>query len=97
MNYRNKTVITNVIQSTDPDLVKQANLVSLFEHAVRRVAMMQARKAEFYTSDFPTAMQRKCLDISFEVTRHQEASGSLFFTGIFAKGEYRLSLIGRFD
>jgi hypothetical protein len=90
-----KTVIDDVSSRSIDDAL-QANLLDLFEYAMKTIAATLAREAKFDTSDFATANERGCEGFALLVSRARAESRNEWF-GAFQRGEQRLDIIGHLE
>ncbi len=94
-NQFKKAVIDDVsARSIDESL--QANLLDLFEYAMKTVATTLVREAKFDTSDFSTAKERGCEGFTLLISRARTHSRNEWF-GAFQRGEQRLDVIGHLE
>ncbi|SFL93764.1 hypothetical protein [Nitrosomonas communis] len=94
-NQFKRAIIDDVI-SRNIDPTVQANLLDIFELAMKSVATTLVREAKFDTSDFATAEERGCEDFSLLVSRVRSDSRNEWF-GSFQRGEKRLDVIGHLE
>jgi len=94
-NQFKKAVIDDVSPRSIDDAL-QANLLDLFESAMKTVATTLIREAKFDTTDFATAKERGCEGFALIVSRARADSRNEWF-GAFQRGEQRLDVIGHVE
>jgi hypothetical protein len=94
-NKFKKTVIDDVSSRSIDDALL-ANLLDLFEYAIKTVTATPVREAKFDTSDFATAKERGCEGFALLVSRARTDTRNEWF-GAFQRGEQRLDVIGHLE
>lgn len=94
-NQFKKAVIDDVSPRSIDDAL-QANLLDLFESAMKTVATTLIREAKFDTTDFATAKTRDCEGFALLMSRARADSRNEWF-GAFQRGEQRLDVIGHLE
>ncbi len=96
MTNRYKQAVIEDIISHGIDDAMQSNLLDLFEHAMKSIAITLAREARFDTSDFASAKQHGCGGFYLIVSRlRTEIRES--WRGEFSKGDQHLTVIGSLE
>lgn len=96
MSNRFKRAIIDDVISRNIDPTVQANLLDIFEYAMKSVATTLVREAKFDTTDFATAKDRGCEGFALLVSRACTGSRSEWF-GAFQRGDERLDVIGHLE
>lgn len=96
MSNRFKKVVIDDVSSRGIDDVLDANLLDLFESAMKMVSTTLVREAKFDVSDFASAKERGCKDFALLVSRTRADSRNEWF-GAFHRGEQRLDVIGHLE
>ena len=94
-NQFQKAVIGDVSPRCIDDAL-QANLLDLFESAMKTVATTLIREAKFDTTDFATAKTRDCEGFALLMSQARAGSRNEWF-GAFQRGEQRLDVIGHLE
>ena len=93
MSNQFKKAVIDDVTARNIDAALQANLLDLFESAMRSIARTLAREATFETSDFATAKARGCEGFTLHLSRARADSSDGWF-GAFLRGDERLDVIG---
>ena len=96
MSNKFKKAVIDDVSPRGIDDALQANLLDLFESAMRMVATTLVREAKFDTTDFATAEERECEGFALLVCRARSGSHNEWF-GAFQRGEQRLDVIGHLE
>lgn len=96
MSNQFKTTVIDDVSSRSIDDALRANLLDLFEYAMKTVAATLVREAKFDTSDFATAKARGCEGFALLMSRARADSRNEWF-GAFQRGEQRLDVIGHLE
>lgn len=96
MSNRFKKAVIDDVSSRSIDDVLEANLLDLFESAMKTVATTLVREAKFDVSDFASAKERGCEGFALLVSRARADSRNEWF-GAFQRGEQRLDVIGHLE
>ncbi len=96
MSTRYKKAVIDDVSARNIDRETEANLLALFEYAMKTVAATLVREAKFDTSDFATAKERGCEGFALLVSRARADSRNEWF-GAFQRGEQRLDVIGHLE
>ena len=96
MSNRYKKAVIDEVSARNIDSKTEANLLDLFEYAMKSAASTLVREAKFDTSDFATAKERGCESFSLLVSRAR-ADSSNEWLGAFQRGEQRLDVIGHLE
>jgi hypothetical protein len=96
MSNRSKTPIIDDVTALNVDANLQANLLDLFESAMRSVATTLVREAQFDTTDFATAQARGCTGYVLRMRRASADSRDVWL-GTFEKGNQRLEVMGHLE
>lgn len=96
MSHRYKKSAIEDATSHGIDDTQQSNLLDLFEHAMKSIAVTLAREVQFDTTDFATAKQRGCEGFEL-ILRRLPTDGLPMWQGKFSKGDQRLTVIGSLE
>jgi len=96
MSNRFKKAIIDDISSRNVDTMMEANLLDLFEYAMKSVAPTLLREAKFDTADFATAKERGCEGFTLLISRARADSRHEWF-GAFQRGDERLDVVGHLE
>jgi len=96
MGNRLKNAVIDDVLPRSIDETLQANLLDLFEYAMKSIATTLVREAKFDTSDFATAKERGCDGFALLVSRARADSRNEWF-GAFQRGDQRLDVIGHLE
>ncbi|HXF07492.1 MAG TPA: hypothetical protein VNK45_03065 [Candidatus Acidoferrales bacterium] len=96
MSNRFKKAVIDDVSSRNIDASLQANLLDLFESAMKSVAATLVREAKFDTTDFATGKARGCEGFTLIVSRARADSRDGWF-GVFQRGDERLDVIGHLE
>ncbi len=96
MSNRFKKAVIDDVSPRGIDENQQANLLNLFEYAMKSVASTLIREAKFDTTDFATAKERGCDGFTLFVSRARIDSRNEWF-GAFQRGDQRLDVIGHLE
>jgi hypothetical protein len=96
MSNRFKKAVIDDVTSRNIDASLQANLLDLFESAMKSVAATLVREAKFDTTDFATGKARGCEGFTLIVRRARADSRDGWF-GVFQRGDERLDVIGHLE
>lgn len=96
MSNRFKKAVIDDVSSRNIDASLQANLLDLFESAMKSVAATLVREAKFDTTDFATGKARGCEGFTLIVSRARADSRDGWF-GVFERGDERLDVIGHLE
>lgn len=96
MSIRFKKAVIDDVSSRSIDEAVQANLLDLFEYAMKTVAATLVSEAKFNTYDFATAKERGCEGFALLMSRARTDSLNTWF-GAFQRGEQRLYVIGHIE
>ena len=96
MNNRYKKAIIDDVSARNIDSETEANLLDLFEYAMKSVASTLVREAKFNTTDFATAKGRGCAGFDLLVSLTY-ADNRIALIGAFQRGDERLDVIGHLE
>nr|WP_075796599.1 hypothetical protein [Massilia putida] len=96
MSNRYKKAIIDDVSARNIDTNTQANLLDLFEYAMKSVATTLVREAKFDTTDFSTAEGRGCEGFALLVSLARTDSRTAWF-GAFQRGDERLDVVGHLE
>lgn len=96
MSNRFKKAIIDDVSSRNVDTMMEANLLDLFEYAMKSVAPTLLREAKFDTADFATAKERGCEGFTLLISRARADSRHEWF-GAFQRGDERLDVVGHLE
>lgn len=96
MTHRFKKAVIDDVIAANVDQRLQANLLELFEYAMKSVAPTLVREARFDTSDFATARQRGCDGFVMLLSLARADSRDGWF-GAFQRGDQRLDVVGHLE
>lgn len=96
MSTRYKKAVIDDVSARNIDSETEANLLDLFEYAMKSVASTLVREAKFNTTDFATANDRGCEGFALLVSLASADSRAAWF-GAFQRGDERLDVIGHLE
>lgn len=96
MSNQFKKAIIDDISSRNINSNTQANLLDLFEYAMKSIATTLVREAKFNTSDFAMVNEHGCEGFALLVSRARTKSRTEWF-GAFQRGDERLDVVGHLE
>ncbi len=96
MNNRFKKAIIDDVTAQNIDDNLQANLLDLFEYAMKSVSTTLVREARFDTTDFATAKERGCEGFTLLMRRACFESRNQWL-GVFQHGDRHLDVVGHLE
>jgi hypothetical protein len=96
MSTQYKKAVIDDVSARNIDSVTEANLLDLFEYAMKSAASTLVREAKFNTTDFATAKDRGCDGFALLVSLASADSRTAWF-GAFQRGDERLDVVGHLE